>query len=34
LELNELKEMLKEGDVVITMGAGDIWKIANELVKK
>ncbi len=32
--LNELKGMLKEGDVVITMGAGDIWKIANELVKE
>ncbi len=32
--LNELKGILKEGDVVITMGAGDIWKIANELVKE
>ena len=32
--LNELKGILKEGDVVITMGAGDVWKIANELVKK
>ncbi len=32
--LSELKGILKEDDVVITMGAGDIWKIANELVKK
>ena len=31
--LNELKNVIKEGDIIITMGAGDIWKIANELVK-
>jgi UDP-N-acetylmuramate--alanine ligase len=27
----ELKQIIQEGDVVITMGAGDIWKLANQL---
>lgn len=28
-----VKEMHKEFDVVFTMGAGDVWKIADELIK-
>lgn len=31
--LPELRNILKAGDIVITMGAGDIWKISNELIK-
>jgi UDP-N-acetylmuramate--alanine ligase len=29
-----LLTILKPGDIVITMGAGDIWKVSDELVKK
>lgn len=29
-----LKPLLKEGDVVITMGAGDVWIVGEELLKK
>jgi len=29
---NEVKKIIKEGDLVITMGAGDIWKLANQLL--
>ena len=25
---------LRPGDLVITMGAGDIWKVADELVQR
>jgi len=28
-----LKEILKPGDVVITLGAGDVWKIGDKLAK-
>ncbi len=31
--LQYLKSQLAAGDLVITMGAGDIWKIADELVR-
>jgi UDP-N-acetylmuramate--alanine ligase len=31
--IDELKKILKSGDIVITMGAGDIWHIANKLVE-
>lgn len=31
---NVLSVMVKSGDVVITMGAGDVWKIAYDLVSK
>jgi UDP-N-acetylmuramate--alanine ligase len=27
-----LQEILKEGDVLVTLGAGDVWKIGQELV--
>jgi UDP-N-acetylmuramate--alanine ligase len=29
---DKLKNIIKEGDVVITMGAGDIWKLADRLI--
>ncbi|MEE8480997.1 MAG: UDP-N-acetylmuramate--L-alanine ligase [Desulfobacterales bacterium] len=29
-----LKEILKEGDVLITMGAGDVWKIGETILSK
>ena len=29
-----LTENLREGDLVMTMGAGDIWKVADELVER
>lgn len=31
---SELKKILKEDDIVITLGAGDIWKTANQLAGK
>ena len=31
---NKLSVMAKPGDVVITMGAGDVWKLAHDLVSK
>jgi len=31
--LQYLKSQLSAGDLVVTMGAGDIWKIADELVR-
>lgn len=29
-----LENMVKEGDIVVTMGAGDVWKTGVELMKK
>lgn len=29
-----LLEIVNEGDIVLTMGAGDIWKVAKDLVKE
>ncbi|QTA84063.1 UDP-N-acetylmuramate--L-alanine ligase [Desulfonema magnum] len=31
--LDYLKEILKAGDVVLTLGAGDVWKVGEELLK-
>ena len=28
----ELKKILKKGDIVITVGAGDVWKISKQLI--
>ncbi|MNV89889.1 UDP-N-acetylmuramate--L-alanine ligase [compost metagenome] len=28
-----LRSTVKSGDLVITMGAGDIWKVADQLAK-
>lgn len=30
--VEEIKKIVKEGDIVITLGAGDIWKVANQLI--
>lgn len=32
--VNTLVEQVRSGDLVITMGAGDIWKVADELVRR
>lgn len=32
--VNTLVEKVQPGDLVITMGAGDIWKVADELVQR
>jgi UDP-N-acetylmuramate--alanine ligase len=31
---DRLISLLKPGDTVITLGAGDIWQLAEELVRK
>lgn len=31
--LEKIAQMLQEGDIFVTFGAGDIWKMAEELVK-
>ncbi|MHC5073778.1 MAG: UDP-N-acetylmuramate--L-alanine ligase, partial [Planctomycetota bacterium] len=31
--LGHLKNEVKPGDLVITMGAGDIWKVADEYIQ-
>jgi UDP-N-acetylmuramate--L-alanine ligase/UDP-N-acetylenolpyruvoylglucosamine reductase len=31
--INQLDDILKQGDVVFTMGAGDVYKLKNELIK-
>ena len=31
--LNDLKGRVKEGDLVLTMGAGDIWKVGAALAE-
>ena len=31
--LHHLKKVVKKGDMVITLGAGDIWKTGEELIK-
>jgi UDP-N-acetylmuramate--alanine ligase len=28
-----LKELAKQGDIVITLGAGDVWKVSEEFIK-
>ncbi|MEP7162249.1 MAG: UDP-N-acetylmuramate--L-alanine ligase [Candidatus Moraniibacteriota bacterium] len=32
--IEEIRATMKAGDVIVTMGAGDVWHIAEELVKK
>ncbi len=32
--IRTVKEILKESDIVLTMGAGDVWKIGEELIKR
>ncbi len=32
--LSKLKEILKAGDLLITMGAGDVWKIGESLINE
>jgi len=32
--LNYLSEIIQPGDIVITMGAGDIWTVGQELAQK
>ncbi len=32
--IKTVKEKLKESDIVLTMGAGDVWKIGEELIKR
>ncbi|MCK5173011.1 MAG: UDP-N-acetylmuramate--L-alanine ligase, partial [Planctomycetes bacterium] len=29
-----LKENVKPGDLIVTMGAGDIWKVADECIRR
>jgi UDP-N-acetylmuramate--alanine ligase len=31
---DRLMEIVKQGDIVVTMGAGDIWKYGEEFIKK
>jgi len=30
----KVKEIVKDGDIIITMGAGDIWKLAEQLINE
>ena len=30
--VNRLRDDLKEGDVLLTLGAGDVWKIGQEIL--
>jgi UDP-N-acetylmuramate--alanine ligase len=32
--VDHLLELVKPGDVVITLGAGDIWKVGTQLLNK
>ncbi len=32
--VSDLMEILKPGDVLLTLGAGDIWKVGEEILKK
>ena len=32
--MNELEKELKKGDVLLTLGAGDVWKISEQMVEK
>ena len=29
-----VRQRIEPGDVVVTMGAGDVWKVADELVQR
>jgi UDP-N-acetylmuramate--alanine ligase len=32
--VNRLKKTLKPGDLLLTLGAGDVWKIGEDILKK
>ncbi|MCX7793360.1 MAG: hypothetical protein N2257_02980, partial [Thermodesulfovibrionales bacterium] len=32
--IQKIKEELREGDILLTMGAGDVWKIGEEVLKE
>jgi UDP-N-acetylmuramate--alanine ligase len=32
--VSDLKEILKSGDILLTLGAGDVWKVGEEILKK
>ena len=32
--VSDLKEILKPGDVLLTLGAGDVWKVGEEILSK
>jgi UDP-N-acetylmuramate--alanine ligase len=32
--VSELKELLKPGDILLTLGAGDVWKVGAEILKE
>jgi UDP-N-acetylmuramate--alanine ligase len=32
--ISDLKELLKPGDVLLTLGAGDVWKVGEEILTK
>jgi UDP-N-acetylmuramate--alanine ligase len=32
--VSDLKEILKPGDILLTLGAGDVWKVGEEILKK
>jgi UDP-N-acetylmuramate--alanine ligase len=32
--LSRLKQILKRGDVLLTLGAGDVWRVGEEVLKK
>ena len=34
LRLNDLRQELRAGDVVLTLGAGDVWKLGEQLLAK
>jgi UDP-N-acetylmuramate--alanine ligase len=34
LRLNDLRQELRAGDVVLTLGAGDVWKLGEQLLEK
>jgi len=34
VNLNDLRGRLHPGDVVVTLGAGDVWKLGEQLLDK
>lgn len=31
--ITKLREELREGDILLTLGAGDVWKVGTELLE-
>ena len=29
-----LRELLQPGDILVTLGAGDVWKVADEFIRR